>query len=232
MIKANYNWKSKSGRDSIYGTITLKDDGKISISLVPLTIVSASEKYRAKKLAEEIVAANFIHESINGEVFRSNTILKDALYENTVQFKEDYLKRIEEFSHIRYEKAILHLEKPASYWIENYPSKRYPNLHNEDASRILDRAKTLRALGLEGVIALDLKNANAHYKQTVETLAYKLELKGVDSNFKIITGIIKNNFEITLECNGNLYECYTIIASGPIQQPHYRFLIKVKKMKK
>ena len=63
MKVATYTYNT--GGVTIYGKVTLKDDGKVSVSLSNAKYgTSYSERWKAKNLAKEIVAADFKHPAI------------------------------------------------------------------------------------------------------------------------------------------------------------------------
>lgn len=71
------------------------------------------------------------------------------------------------------------------------------------------------------------KRANKHYEQSLIKLAGRIAEKGLNtSNLKAITSHIGVNIETTLTDGEKTVSAWTIIASGPIQRPHYRYLIK------
>ena len=70
--------------------------------------------------------------------------------------------------------------------------------------------------------------AERHYANSIEKLAERLNQKGIkdDTEMIIKSGYVGVNFEITIEHNGLITKAWTIIAEGPIQRPHYRYLVK------
>jgi len=83
------------------------------------------------------------------------------------------------------------------------------------------------SLGLEGFLLETEKQANLHYNQSIEKLAFRIEKKGLDTNkLKTLTSHIGVNIETTLTDGNKKVTAFTIIAEGEIQRPHYRYLIK------
>lgn len=98
-------------------------------------------------------------------------------------------------------------------------SKTYSNAQNE-ISKIM-------RLGKDKYIQKMIEQAEHHYKQSLEKLAYRI--KGSEMNFlemQVITSKIGVNIDTIISDGTNRIEASTIIASGPIQRPHYRYLIK------
>jgi len=80
---------------------------------------------------------------------------------------------------------------------------------------------------LENYVGKRIKEANTHYEQSIEKLAYRISQKGLNvSNLKVKTSHIGVNIETTLTDGEKTVKAFTIIAGGPIQRPHYRYLIK------
>ena len=72
-----------------------------------------------------------------------------------------------------------------------------------------------------------LKEAELHYQNSIEKLAFRIEEKGLNqNNITIKTSHIGVNINTTLTDGNKIVKAFTIIASGPIQRPHYRYLIK------
>lgn len=72
-----------------------------------------------------------------------------------------------------------------------------------------------------------VKEAEQHYEDSIKKLAYRIGQKKLDTtNIKIKTSHIGVNIDTTLTDGQKTVRAWTIIASGPIQRPHYRYLIK------
>lgn len=71
------------------------------------------------------------------------------------------------------------------------------------------------------------KHAIEHYNNSIEKLALRIEKKGLNKDkIKMKTSHIGVNIETTLTDGEKTVNAWTIIASGVIQRPHYRYLIK------
>jgi len=98
-------------------------------------------------------------------------------------------------------------------------SKRYFNA-KETARRITQK-------GRENFLASEVKKAESRYLAATEKLAIRIEKKGLDlDKLKVESGRIGVNFEITISDHIYMVRAFTIIASGAVQRPHYRYLIK------
>lgn len=86
--------------------------------------------------------------------------------------------------------------------------------------------KSIVWTGLDSLIQSELRNAENHYNSSIIKLANRLVKKGVTENFTIISGKVQQNFEMVITSENKTIRAYTIIASGEIQRPHYRYLVK------
>lgn len=171
--------------------------------------------------------------------------LIEILLKETKSLKEQYLEKVEIWSK---EEKALHAARKA--WKEVDWCKFFklePRLVNEGSSSEFltfpkgfyntkeygkyDRLKTqaYRAFKLteEEYVATDLKAAERHYQSSIEKLAARIEKKELDqSKLKATTSHIGVNIDTVLTDGDKTVRAYTIIASGPVQKPHYRYLIK------
>jgi len=109
-----------------------------------------------------------------------------------------------------------------------YTNFKYPQTPTEyyTYQKKNDKWYTVKSLGLENYIAKELKYAELHYESSIVKLADRLTKKGITSDFTIQNGRIGQNFEITITSGNIVTRAWTIIAEGPIQRPHYRYLVK------
>jgi len=257
---------SKSNSTIIYGTVTLKDNGKISVTdIFSTSLLSSSCKYQAKMYAHKIVELNFPSDMC--ENYKSTEDTDDLVYKlitSTKDFKINFLKSTEEYAKnfYKYIEKFINLSKEEMYSIYGIEYKieyaQYGSIISEDKldkngkynivyrienkykkendklSRDFYNYKKIIKNGLNLFIESELKNAEEHYNNSIIKLASKLYNKGILKNEKIevTSSKIKQNFECTIHHNfdGEKYtkqtRAWTIIAEGPIQRPHYRYLIK------
>ena len=72
-----------------------------------------------------------------------------------------------------------------------------------------------------------VKGAEEHYKSSIEKLALRIEKKGLKvNNLQVMTSHVDVNINTILTDGLKQVKAFTIIASGDIQRPHYRYLIK------
>lgn len=76
-------------------------------------------------------------------------------------------------------------------------------------------------------IANEVKEAKDHYTNSVLKLADRVTKKGL--NLDVLTvksGKVGVNIEVVITDGSKKITAQTIIASGPIQRPHYRYLVR------
>jgi len=72
-----------------------------------------------------------------------------------------------------------------------------------------------------------VKNAEVHYNQSIQKLAIRIEKKGLNiDKLEVKTAHVGVNIETTLTDGEKTVRAFTIVASGIVQRPHYRYLIK------
>jgi|GEM_PF-2454221 hypothetical protein len=243
MTKANFKFTGK--RISIYGSVTLKNDGKVSISLIDAKYgTSFSERYQAKKLAQEIVDSNFIHNAILS-IEKDDDNLIGILKLHTEDLKNDYIKKCEEYAIKEFKETEIFLSKiptEQKEFLDKFGIKyevkgilKYISiLHTEGNADLyrktkekINKCKSFISLGLNKNISDAKKYANLHYENSISKLANRVESKKLNiSKLEIIKSRIGLNLEMTLTDGLINVRAWTIVAEGEIQRPHYRYLVK------
>ena len=76
-------------------------------------------------------------------------------------------------------------------------------------------------------ISIQTQKAEKHYKKSIEKLAVRVLKKGLNTNsLKMSTSYLDPNISTIITDGEKTVRAYTIIASGRIQKPHYRYLVK------
>jgi hypothetical protein len=71
------------------------------------------------------------------------------------------------------------------------------------------------------------KNALAHYENSILKLALRIEKKELNQDkLEMVTSHIDINIETIISDGKQSVRAWTIIAEGPVQRPHYRYLVK------
>lgn len=230
---------------TLRGKVILNDDGKISVSLSDGRMASYAMRYQAKKYAEKIATDGFIDPTItNFEEIVTNYNLLEILYKETESLKIQYLEKCTKYAQQKFESAskLTQLSIPDLFTKFDIPftmvdgklvqaEDLYTNpLHRGKPhimSKELNNARAIVYQSEKIYVAKAIKLAEQHYKSSIIKLARRIETKGLDiSKLKTETSHIGVNIE-TILTDGNLtVRAWTIIAEGPIQQPHYRYLVK------
>ena len=106
--------------------------------------------------------------------------------------------------------------------------KNFYNTHNGKVyAQTGSKMAIITRQGREGYIAKMIENAEKHYIQSIEKLAFKIQSKGLDIDaIQVTSGFQGVNFECTITDGIKKVRAFTIIAEGEIIRPHYRYLIK------
>src|SRR5688572_6188625 len=123
MKSANFKWQSPNGRkQTFYGTVTLKDDGKISISMPGYDRYSSSpaERWQAREHAKKIVALDFNHpDASNVQVQDSAAVensLAAVLTERTQEFKAKFIELTKQSAKRMHDHAIESIKRLDVDW--------------------------------------------------------------------------------------------------------------------
>lgn len=82
-------------------------------------------------------------------------------------------------------------------------------------------------LGKDGYITKQILKAEKHYNQSIEKLADRIIKKGLnENNITLQSSRVGVNFETTATDGNMTVKAWTIVASGDVQAPHYRYLVK------
>lgn len=103
--------------------------------------------------------------------------------------------------------------------------------YNSKQSRVFERdqnnIKQVIGLGVEKYVEKQIKSAELHYENSILKLADRIEKKNLNQgSLTAYTSHIGVNIDTTLTDGIKTVKAFTIIASGEVQRPHYRYLIK------
>lgn len=103
-----------------------------------------------------------------------------------------------------------------------YNTKDAKTYHN--ATTEINKVITM---GREKYIAKQVAQSENHYEMSLKKLAYRIQNKNMDFlNLEIKTAKIGVNIDTVISDGVQTVKASTIIAEGPIQRPHYRYLVK------
>lgn len=110
-------------------------------------------------------------------------------------------------------------------WV--FPKGFYNSKHSKTVHKERKKASSVIRVDKFTFTKKEEKKALLHYCSSLEKLAYRIEKKGlIESNIKIESASIGVNFNTVITDGIKSIRAWTIIAEGPIQKPHYRYLIK------
>lgn len=119
--------------------------------------------------------------------------------------------------------ALDYLQRPyltfPSGFYNTRDARKYDRLRNEAirANRLSSREYVVKAV----------ERSKTNLISQLQKLALRLQDKGLDlDNISLTSTYVDVNLETTISDSVNTVKAWTIIASGPIQRPHYRYLIK------
>lgn len=106
-------------------------------------------------------------------------------------------------------------------------SKEYGRKNLYKMRDTMHRLQSDIKLGLEFFISKALKNAEAHYEDSIFKLAFRVIKKGLDvDNLSLSSTTLDRNFTTRITDGVKVVVAFTILAWGPVNRPHYRYLIK------
>ncbi len=143
------------------------------------------------------------------------------LTEETKELKLAYLANIEKWASEEFDRLLefkLNFQSKGGYKVEL--EKKYYSLH------IFINTPENKGKKIEWV-ALQVKKAETHYQNSIEKLAFRVEKKGLNiDRIEMKSSFLDPNMSTTITDGENTIRAFTIIASGPVQKPHYRYLVK------
>jgi hypothetical protein len=168
--------------------------------------------------------------------------IEQILRKETRELKDLYLQKTKTFATKEFEYAEKVMYRTVVEWCEifglearliyadhyEFPVGFYNTKESKMRTKIMSKNKIIFWDGLEKHIEMALKKAEKHYENSLKKLVERLIEKGLtDTNFEIVEKTLGVNFEMLIKYDGDkTIRCWTIIAEGEIQRPHYRYLIK------
>lgn len=174
--------------------------------------------------------------------------LLETLTQNTQDLKKEYLEQTEKWAGEEFDRLIQVLKWNEVRWCKYFgltPRKcnegtgmaflgMPDNFYNTRNARKMDSMKTkanrLHKMGKDEFINQQRQAAELHYQDSLLKLVGRLVKKGIPD--KNVNGLsmkksrIGINIELVISIGGISVRAWTIVASGPIQRPHYRYLVK------
>jgi hypothetical protein len=228
-----------SKSSTAYCVVTLKDDNKISISISRRNELSYRLVSKANEIAKEIVASDFNHPSIIGQVESSDSGILSILMSETAQLKSDLMTRTQIWAKNSYAHIVDSIEsvrEQRDKVIAEYDAARKtdaPKMWLRDVYQKLQskciKMSEIANNGVDAYVSKQLKNAEEHYTSSLSKLALKITDKKLNmSNFKLVSGYVGVNLEMRMTDGVESVKAWTIWAAedSTLVTPHYRYLVK------
>ena len=139
------------------------------------------------------------------------------LTEQTQELKAAYIQKTIEWSIEEYKR----LKDFVNDYKTNYDVSKEKKYYSLPACVVNMNGK------VEDYTEIQVKKAEKHYYNSIEKLALRIAKKGLnESNLKMSTSYLDPNISTTITDGEKTVSAFTIIASGMIQRPHYRYLVK------
>ena len=123
------------------------------------------------------------------------------------------------------EPTPVNVGKPTEFL--SFPKGFYGTHHAKILRNMKAKAIRVARMKLNEYVAYRLDNAQQHYENSIIKLAGRIEKKNLNMGKLVVkTSCIGVNIETILTDGVQTVKAFTIIASGPVQAPHYRYLIK------
>ena len=149
------------------------------------------------------------------------TNLINKLTEQTQELRAAYILRTKEWASEEFERLLA--------FKKDFQEERDANKRWKMEKKYYSLPYTITAYqpNKEGFIADQISKAEKHYASSIEKLAYRIQNKGLNENsLEMTTSYLDPNISTTITDGEQTVRAFTIIAGGPVQKPHYRYLIK------
>jgi len=170
--------------------------------------------------------------------------LIEILKKETISLKEQYIEMTKEWSKNRFNVVVKRTDWNEEKWanflgidtriVNEGTQSEFVSFHkgffNTKVSRKFDSMRsesfTLKRIGIDGYVKKEMKRAENHYETSIIKLADRIKKKELNENkLEVKTSHIGVNIDTVLSDGVKQVKAFTIIASGEVQRPHYRYLI-------
>lgn len=171
---------------------------------------------------------------IPAEIQAKKADLIQILKRETASLKNQYMEMTGEWASKNYDRLKL--------WVAEYLKQMHefrlldPATKQEKRKEYQEKYKLYNSLPYDIVnpnglktnyVISAMKKAEHHYEDSIKKLAYRIKKKNFnEAEIKVKTSHVGVNIDTVLTDGVKTVHAFTIIASGPIQRPHYRYLIK------
>lgn len=161
-----------------------------------------------------------------------NAQLTTQLFEQTATLRVQFIAKSKAFAR----KEFADYEDMATWTYDRFLDVYGVNVYwkhgkvtrtlNKKGYSLYTSCRNVIRAGLDAYLAKAEEAAANHYKNSILKLALRLEEKGCTGEFTMSTSHIDVNIATVISFADKTVVASTIIASGPVQKPHYRYLVK------
>jgi hypothetical protein len=171
--------------------------------------------------------------------------LVEILTEQTQDLKNLYIEKVQEWA-TSYHKAVSARKNwSVAQWckflgiqpeVRNtpysnndliFPKGFYNSFNGKTYNSLYNEAISMSRISVEKFKAKEVKKAEIHYNMSILKLADRILKKGLDeTKLEVTASRLDINFEALITDGSKTVRAWTIVASGEIQRPHYRYLVK------
>ena len=150
-----------------------------------------------------------------------STALEQKLTKETENFKNDYLIKTKAWAESQ---LVRNIERQNKFY--NSCKADYSNVREYyKEQKFVYNSPTYYFR--EEFVPRSVKKAREHYEESIKKLVARIMTKQLNiESIKTSTAYLDPNLSITITDGEKTVRAFTIIASGPVQRPHYRYLVK------
>lgn len=158
------------------------------------------------------------------------------LKKQTTDLKNAYITKTKVYREGEFDKLV---SKYGNYTYEDWKAK-FPTptgfrggvTLSREGNSLREKVSKMKSEGKQKYVKGYMNLAEMHYDQSLEKLGYKITEAGFDTTkVKLSSSSVGVNFSTEVTDGTKYMRAYTIIAEGPINAPHYRYLFTSNKKK-
>lgn len=153
---------------------------------------------------------------------------KTLFMERTKNWMTNDFYRLEKYFEINLRESDEFTEWKTNKYPDYMGNYKYRAWKSEYYAELAMNVSEAKKLGFDKWLAKKMKQADETFEAKTAKLASRLVRYEFDHNTLEVVGSVYNdvNFELMVKDKNQVKEFYTIIASGEIQRPHYRYLAR------
>jgi len=149
--------------------------------------------------------------------------LKEELILKTQDLKNEFLLKTEDWAKSDFNRIV---KLRDDYYVAT-SSTNGKNWYWQTQKFLHSKGYSIIQRGLETFIRKEKEKAEMHYYYSIAKLAFRIQEKGLNlQNITVNYAKIGVNINIEITDGMKTVRAFTIVASGDIQRPHYRYLVK------